>query len=222
MGYLNYRKPTQTVAAPPLNTYADGFSLEEHLDTDQRIENESWLLSYIDVFLLIIAFLIMMLLKSNNQAPVSEALEAKQTPSHELTETLKRLNTDQRINVTHDERQISIRLDNTLLFDSSKAVIQPDGKKAILTLIPTLKTLNKPLVIEGHTDNTPINTALYPSNWELSAARANSVLHYLASQGIPKSLLSTANYADTRPLAPNNTQTNRRMNRRVNLLILVE
>ncbi|UZE94826.1 OmpA/MotB family protein [Alkalimarinus alittae] len=244
MAYQPYCKPIAAVVTSP--TYYDDFALEDKILPDQRVDSESWLLSYIDVFLLIIAFLIIMLLKSTDQTsaaeqplvndptplatPLTTPLATPQTTpqtAHDpapqaLTETLRGLSADHRITVASNDRHISVRLDNTLMFDSSKAVIKPEGKQAILALVPTLKALNKPLVIEGHTDNTPINTSLYPSNWELSAARANSVLHYLSSQGVPKSLLSTANYADTRPLAPNNSQTNRSMNRRVNLLILIE
>nr|WP_285903235.1 OmpA family protein [Alkalimarinus sediminis] len=108
------------------------------------------------------------------------------------------------------------------MFDSSKAVLKAEGKAAIQLLVPALKRLNRPLIIEGHTDDTPINTLLYPSNWELSAARANSVLHYLRAQGISPQQMSTANYADTRPLVPNSSQYNRSINRRVNLLIEIE
>ncbi|WP_250657827.1 OmpA/MotB family protein [Alkalimarinus coralli] len=225
----------------PTNTKAPLPELLLTLDSNspfqRRVEGDAWLLSYLDVFLLIIALLVILLVQPPNSVtlpdsaefPVSgmediptahQPQEDKNKPSP-LDSVLKTLSSDYRINVVSNGSRISVRLDEALLFDSSKAVIKPKGKLAIQQLIPVLKELGRPLVIEGHTDNTPISTSLYPSNWELSAARANSVLHYLSSQGMPKSLMSTANYADTRPLVSNNTETNRGINRRVNLLILL-
>ena len=187
-----------------------------------RVDNESWLVSYLDVFLLIIAILVIMLIKSPDQTFINEKRNSTELSTPELSDAISKLSADHRINVVSDSKHISVRLDESLLFDSSKAIIKPAGKAAIQQLVPWLKKLNRRLVIEGHTDNAPINTLLYPSNWELSAARANSVLHYLTDQGIPNDQMSTANYADTRPLAPNDTSTNRSINRRVNLLILIE
>lgn len=230
-----YRRSIPATVASPTTSYFDDLALEEALQSASQGESESWLLSYIDVFLLIIAFLIIMLFKSPEQASTSIVAKAvySETPAtadiltnlntdlKNLSTDLKNLSSDHRITVASNNRHISVRLDNTLLFDSSKAVIKPEGKKAIQQLIPTLKAMNKPLIIEGHTDSTPINTQLYPSNWELSAARANSVLHFLSAHGISKDQMSTANYADTRPLVPNDSSNHRSINRRVNLLIMV-
>jgi len=77
------------------------------------------------------------------------------------------------------------------------------------------------VLIEGHTDNLPIRTAQYPSNWELSAARAARVLRYLVQKGgISPHRLTAVGYADTRPLVPNTTPANRAQNRRVDIAIL--
>ena len=189
--------------------------------TSSRVENESWLVSYLDVFLLIIALLVIMLIKSPNQPSEDEQPLSVQLSPPDVVASMEKLSADHRITVVSGDKNITVRLDESLLFDASKAVIRPEGKEAIQLLIPSLKELNRPLVIEGHTDNTPINTLLYPSNWELSSARANSVLHYLSAQGIPNHQMSTANYADTRPLVPNTNNRNRSINRRVNLLILI-
>jgi len=178
--------------------------------------DEGWLLSYLDVFILIVALLVIMLTKS--QAP-----SAFQQPEIEaVSAQLENLSSDYRLTISSNEKIINVRLGDTLLFDSSKAIITPAGKQAIKRLIPTLKHLKRSIIIEGHTDNHPINTLLYPSNWELAAARANSVLHFLISQGLPPNSLSTRSYADTRPTKPNNNKVNRSINRRVNLIILME
>ena len=77
------------------------------------------------------------------------------------------------------------------------------------------------IYIEGHTDNRPIKTAQFPSNWELGAARATSVLHFLASQQIDANRMRAVTYADTKPLADNATEQGRQRNRRVNIVIKV-
>jgi chemotaxis protein MotB len=74
--------------------------------------------------------------------------------------------------------------------------------------------------VEGHTDSTPIATARYPSNWELSSARASAVLTRLMSRGVPSSRLALAGYAGERPVADNATAEGRALNRRVDLVVL--
>jgi len=185
-------------------------------DASVHSTDEGWLLSYLDVFILIVALLVIMLTKSQSPSV------SKQPEIETIRTQLEDLSSDYRLTISNDEKSINVRLGNTLLFDSSKAIITPNGKQAIKRLIPTLINLKRSIIIEGHTDNHPINTRLYPSNWELAAARANSVLHFLISQGLPPYSLSTRSYADTRPTKPNNNKLNRSINRRVNLIILME
>jgi len=185
--------------------------------------DEGWLLSYLDVFILIVALLVIMLIKSQPSIPSSTQEHKAQEPDIETISTeLEALSSDYRLTIFSNEKNINVRLGDTLLFDLSKAIITPDGKQAITQIMPVLKRLKRAIVIEGHTDNHPINTLLYPSNWELSAARANSVLHFLISQGLSPSHLSTRSYADTNPVKPNNSDLNRSINRRVNLVILMD
>jgi len=180
--------------------------------------DDGWLLSYLDVFILIVALLVIMLTKYQPLAPpVTEEREIET-----ISTELEALSSDYRLTILSNEKNINIRLGDSLLFDSSKAVITPDGKQALKNLIPALKQLKRSMIIEGHTDNHPINTILYPSNWELSAARANSVLHFLISQGLSPKYLSTRSYADTRPIKPNDNKLNQSINRRVNLVILMK
>ncbi len=198
-------------------------------------ESEGWLLSYLDVFILIVALLVIMLVRSapsglpdvDNKATVvlHSAPEAIEVPrfieEQQLFNQLEQLISDHRLTIDSNSKRINVRLGDSLLFDSSKAIIKREGKFAIQQLVPVLKKLNQPIIVEGHTDDEPINTVLYPSNWELAAARASSVLHYLVSQGIPKKHVSAVSYADTRPLKPNDNKLNRSINRRVNLVILL-
>lgn len=105
-------------------------------------------------------------------------------------------------------------------FAAGEAELREDGRSLIDTLADTLSTARTQIRVEGHTDATPIATARYPSNWELSSARASTVLAQLVARGIAPSRLSVAGYSSERPIADNNTLEGRALNRRVDLVIL--
>ncbi|HEY7135154.1 MAG TPA: flagellar motor protein MotB [Acidimicrobiia bacterium] len=109
-----------------------------------------------------------------------------------------------------------------VLFDSGSAQLRPDGQSVLDQLAPALNALPEPLSIEGHTDNVPIGPGgAYPSNWELSTARATSVLRYLIdSHGLNPARLTAAGYADQRPLVPNTDDAGRATNRRVEIVVI--
>lgn len=110
-----------------------------------------------------------------------------------------------------------------VLFDAGSAEIKPQGRIILDEISKTLATLPNQLSIEGHTDNSPISTGQFPSNWELSTARASTVLRYLAAQhSLGQSRLQAAGYADQRPAASNDTDTGRAQNRRVDIAVLSE
>ena len=90
---------------------------------------------------------------------------------------------------------------------------------ALDTFASAVADLPNPVTVEGHTDSTPISTARFPSNWELSTARATAVLRYLAADGVPASRLSAAGYADQRPRVEGTGAAARQTNRRVELII---
>jgi chemotaxis protein MotB len=108
-----------------------------------------------------------------------------------------------------------------VLFDSGSATLRADGREVLAALVSALTELPNSVAIEGHTDDRPIASAVFPSNWELSTARASSVLRFLVDEhGFPPSRLSAAGYADQRPLAPNDSDASRAQNRRVEVVVL--
>jgi chemotaxis protein MotB len=108
-----------------------------------------------------------------------------------------------------------------VLFEAGSAVLKPEGKVVLDSLADSFAAIPNQLAIEGHTDDRPISTAQFPSNWELSTARASSVLRYLvARHGIAPARMSAAGYADQRPVASNATTGGRARNRRVDIAIL--
>lgn len=119
------------------------------------------------------------------------------------------------------QRGLVVRLlTDNVLFDSGLADIKPQGLP-LLGEVGTLLGVDRvhPIVVEGHTDDVPIATSKYASNWELSAARASAVVRWLIGRGLPARRFSVGGYADLRPLASNGTAAGRARNRRVEVVL---
>jgi chemotaxis protein MotB len=107
------------------------------------------------------------------------------------------------------------------LFDSGSATLKPEGIKVVKKLAETLKDYPDTVIhSEGHTDNKPISTGRFPSNWELSTARATAVIRTLQNQGISPERLIAIGYGDTRPAVPNADAESRSKNRRVEIIVV--
>src|SRR5688500_18653424 len=144
---------------------------------------------------------------------------------HEVREALIQVpvpsDTSGSVDVGASREGIVISLAGNMLFDSGKSDLKPRGMTLLDTLAERLKTMPNEIRVEGHTDNIPIATPLYPSNWELSSARATTVGRYLAehSEIAPERLIA-AGYGEFRPVAPNDSREGRARNRRVDLVVL--
>lgn len=129
-----------------------------------------------------------------------------------------------KITVTSDERGIVISLASDNFFEEGSADLNIEETREILLKLskffqePEIK--NRRFRIEGHTDSTPVSNEKFPSNWELSAARAVNTLHYLSDFGVDEKRFSVAGYADTRPVFSNDSREEQAYNRRVDILIL--
>ncbi len=122
-----------------------------------------------------------------------------------------------------EERGLVIRFMDSVLFDLGKAQIKPVGRQTLENIAPTLHEIPNQVRVEGHTDNLPIVTAAFPSNWELSTARATNVVRFLIEdRGLDPRRMSAAGYGEWRPVAPNDSPANRQLNRRVDIVVLYE
>lgn len=120
-----------------------------------------------------------------------------------------------------ETRGLVISLGENGVFDSGSDQIKPEGKALLDTIATSLVTVGNYVRIEGHTDNVPISTAQFPSNWELSTARATAVVYQLIVKfGMKPDLISAAGYAEYRPAASNDTVEGRARNRRVDIIVL--
>ncbi|MBX6353068.1 MAG: OmpA family protein [Thermoflavifilum sp.] len=124
------------------------------------------------------------------------------------------------VTVVDEPRGVQITFRDIVLFDTGKADIKPQAQQLLAGLVPFFQKLPNSIVIEGYTDNQPIHTAQFPSNWELSAARAIGVVHFLADHGVAPDRLSGVGYGEYHPVVPNDTPEHRQQNRRVNIVIL--
>jgi chemotaxis protein MotB len=125
-----------------------------------------------------------------------------------------------RIALKLEPDRITISLTGDLLFDSGSAVVRPSADPVLAAVATALRDKPNQVRVEGHTDNIPINTSEFNSNWELSAARATAVLRKLVEgDGLPADRLFAAAYADTKPVADNRTAEGRAQNRRVEIFL---
>lgn len=133
------------------------------------------------------------------------------------------LEADFEIQVKETLQGIRLSFEDQILFDLGKAEINPAGYSLLDQVAKVIKKLPNPVRVEGHTDNIPIRTSRFPSNWELSVARAVNVVKYFAEIcHIDPRRLSAVGYGESRPIAANNNPANRTKNRRVEILLMME
>jgi chemotaxis protein MotB len=123
------------------------------------------------------------------------------------------------VRVLETGRGMSIEISDSILFPPGQATLQPQLVQVLKGIATVLVPTDFMINIEGHTDNTPISNAQYPSNWELSAVRATTVLRLFAEAGVAPERLTAIGYADTRPVEPNLLSDGRARNRRVTILV---
>lgn len=124
------------------------------------------------------------------------------------------------INVKHTDLWVEIEINTSILFDSGSAQLENDAIPVLKQLADILKKYPNAIQVEGFTDNVPIDTSVFPSNWELSAHRAASVVHLFMNQGVQPDRMAAIGYGEYRPIADNATPEGRRKNRRVVVVIL--
>lgn len=156
------------------------------------------------------------------QQAKQEAMKDLEELKQEVDQYLEKNQLNDIISANQTERGVVLVLEEQLLFETSRAQIL-DQAKPFLSKVGTL-LMNIPnfVKVEGHTDNRQISTYRYPSNWELSGARASSVIRYLTNntEGLDPSRFTAVAYGETRPIVPNDSPENWSKNRRVEIVIL--
>jgi chemotaxis protein MotB len=158
------------------------------------------------------------------QAEGGQNKKGSNQPGGKLIDEIQQLtNADLGIQVTHTHQGTRLSFEDQVLFDFGRAEINPAGFVFLDKIADALDKIPFAVRVEGHTDNVPIQTRRFPSNWELSVARAVNVVKYFAEvSNINPKRLSAVGYGESRPVAANDTPPNRAKNRRVEILLLTE
>ncbi len=140
----------------------------------------------------------------------------------EVAEAMQQLVDKGLVSISMTDLWVDVEIKDSVLFPSGSALIHPEAVEVLSRLAGILADFTNPVRIEGFTDNIPITTPVYPSNWELSSARAASVVRLFERQGVDSTRLSAVGYGEHRPVASNNDAEGRAKNRRVVLVVLAD
>ena len=191
-------------------------------------QDELWLISYADMLTLLVGFFVLIIasvpLRRSSFERIAAALSSTQRPAplEELREKVDKLverspELKDRVRTRDDAEGLGIEFKDALLFDSGSAALRPEARPVIGEIARLLGELPaRPVTIEGHTDDVPISTREFHSNWELSSQRAINVLNALQAAGVGRERMSARAWAETRPLEPpGHVEQRRTANRRV-------
>lgn len=208
-------------------------------DPTSNIEEGNWLLTYSDMITLLMAFFVVLIavsyvdlnlfeqLKQGLRSEISQTQIVK-TPLAEIKKDLDSLLVDEKergiVDITLGREGIKVFFFSSFFYESGEAEMLGQGKQIVDKVLQALEEIGFyqfKIDIEGHTDDVPISTPRFPSNWELSVSRASNVVKYFINHGLPPDQLKASGYADTKPLFPNRTEQgdpipeNRAKNRRI-------
>lgn len=203
---------------------------------EEEEDHERWLSSYSGFVTLLFAFFTVMyaMAESNGNKIVAAvksmtiAFNAIETGpifpqvspgSRAMREVGQGLNIEG-VSVTEDERGIVLSIASKIAFEPGKADLFPEMRPVLNWIAERIVKMPHPIRVEGHTDNVPIQSSHFPSNWELSVARATSVVRFFEAYGIDPKRLSASGYGEFRPVASNDTEEGRAKNRRIDVLLL--
>src|ERR1700682_3676691 len=192
-----------------------------HSDDAELLQNESqqdelWLISYADLLTLLIGFFVLIIasvpLKRARFERIAATLSGSSRPAplenlrDKVDALVARSPELQKLVFTRDDAEgLGIEFKDALLFDSGSAEMRAQARPAIAEIARLIRELPvRPVTIEGHTDDVPISTASFHSNWELSSQRAINVLNALQAEGVERERMSARAWADTRPLGSEN------------------
>ncbi|MBU8789140.1 MULTISPECIES: flagellar motor protein MotS [Bacillus] len=207
-------------------------------------KSPSWMITFTDLITLILVFFILLFSMSQidlqkfktavgsfqergDKKAAAEAGGGESMPGESEDDLLKKISgyieknrLSRLITAKRDERGVVLVLQEAVLFDSGKAEIKNQAYPLLHKMAVLFKSLPNQIDVEGHTDSRPISTYRFPSNWELSAARASTVIGYFTSkEKLDSSRFLAVGYADTKPVRDNRTESHMKENRRVEIVI---
>lgn len=240
-------KTPYNASSPPKEITPSASANNECTNTPKRTkiesETEDWLITYSDAITLLLAFFVLILSVSEiNQSKfeqitksINEDLLEKEeyrSPLLDLENSLSFVLRQNQIAlesaITTSDNFLKINLPSEILFESGSSELESGSVQLLSEIADRIKSFNLnnfDIEIEGHSDDSPINSPKYPSNWELSSSRAIAVLRIFIQRGVQQTKLKAIGYADTKPKVPNRDnlgnpiKNNQKLNRRVEILI---
>lgn len=220
-------------------------SIMNFVTESESVNDENWMTSYIDVFVLMTSiFVVLFMMNKPDIQPISKSalvtqqviepidVSAKPLPrlpvqtkqqSMSWSETIQQTIQDNALNshisFSQNNDYSALEIRSQVLFSSGEAQLSRSGEALLEKLVPVLLATDGIIYIEGHTDDQPMQSETFASNWELASARATEVLQFFVVEGVPTDQLRAVSYGDTKPLVPNDTDANRQQNRRVSILL---
>lgn len=192
-------------------------------DDSNPLHDATWLYSYADLMTQLLIFSILMLavlgLKKPEQHPQKRDDALLETVK-QVEQFVKDSGLAESMAIDRAADRLVIRMKSAILFAEGQAALTPRAQEVLAGLTPVLAKAPSRLRVEGHTDDLRISSPQFPSNWELSTARAISVVGFLEEHGIARDRLSVAGYGEFHPLAPNDSAERRALNRRVEIVVL--
>lgn len=188
-------------------------------------KDDNWLVSFVDLLIILLATLVVLI---GQMAPKQPSLHTSVTAHPPSTVQSRGVNlarlVEQRfqgeISAMRSEQGVILNISDAVLFDSARATLRDSATPMLIRLAATLQESGDARVaVEGHTDDRPVQSANFDSNWQLAAARANAVTAFLIDHGLAAERLRAVSYADTRPTAGNDSAAGRAANRRVELRV---
>lgn len=153
-------------------------------------------------------------------AQAKEELEKRSSEYENLAQSLKQEISDGKIQLSELKGKMTVQLKDKILFASGSARVGKEGEDALKKIADALKTVQGKIIrVEGHTDDVPTGGGQFPSNWELSLARAMAVVRSLQNAGVDPTFLSAAGYGQYQPIAANDSAENRSLNRRIEIVL---
>ncbi|MBI3229824.1 MAG: flagellar motor protein MotD [Burkholderiales bacterium] len=146
--------------------------------------------------------------------------ESMTAMARDLQKALAHLVSEGKVKVSQNSRGVSVEINASVLFAPAEAALSQTSDQALRVVASLLRDDPHAIQVEGHTDNVPISTAIFASNWELSSARASSVVRLFVEQGIAASRLTAVGHASNKPVADNAESEGRARNRRVEITII--
>lgn len=206
----------------------------EREEEDKEEFDQWWIFSYGDLVTLLLVFFILLysfckpdvekfesVAESFKPVPPGSPFFLEGDPSvlEQLVQQIEASELSEEVIVTSDREGVRVTFRASALFESGSATLTAEAEQRLRTFVSFLFGLPNPVVVEGHSDDQPIGTGRFPSNWELSGARAGAVTRFFEAQGVSGERMKVVGYADTRPRVRNVTDQQRALNRRVDVLI---